>query len=110
MHLEGDDFLKAYGEMTPGGCEQSVETLPDRQKEYVVAMQEAERRRVQLQSGNVDAPDFTFKTRRRERCLAFRFPGKWVVIDFWGAGVRGASRGFPALKRRLMQNISRNWR
>ena len=98
MHLEGDDFLKAYGEMTPEAANSPLKPFLDRQKEYVVAMQEAERRKLQLQSGNVDAPDFTFKTREGKDVSLSDFRGKWVVIDFWGSWCPWCIKGFPALK------------
>lgn len=98
MHLEGEDFLKTYGEITPEAAKSPLKLFLDRQKQYVESMLEAERRKVQLQSGTVDAPDFTFKTMEGKDVSLSDFRGKWVVIDFWGSWCPWCIKGFPALK------------
>jgi len=50
---------------------------------------EAERRQAEMQSGSVDAPDFTLPGLNGEKISLSDFRGKWVVIDFWAAGAVG---------------------
>lgn len=98
MHLEGEEFLKAYDAMTPAARNSTIALFLEPQKQYVERKIEAERRKVQLQSGDVTAPDFTFENMKGEKVSLADFRGKWVIIDFWGSWCPWCIKGFPKLK------------
>lgn len=98
MHLEGEDFMNAYSAMTPEAKQSPIALFLEPQKEYVEKQLAMEARKAQLQSGNVDAPNFTFATIDGKQVSLSDFKGKWVVIDFWGSWCPWCIKGFPALK------------
>lgn len=98
MHLEGQKFLDAYNAMTPEAKASSIALFLEPQKEYVERSIEAERRKVQLQSGDIEAPDFTFENMEGKPVSLKDFRGKWVIIDFWGSWCPWCIKGFPKLK------------
>lgn len=98
MHLDGEEFLKAYDAMTPDARNSSIALFLEPQKQYIERKIEAERRKVQLQSGDVEAPDFTFEDMEGKRVSLKDFRGKWVIIDFWGSWCPWCIKGFPKLK------------
>jgi thiol-disulfide isomerase/thioredoxin len=51
-----------------------------------------------MQSGDVDAPQFTFPDINGKYVSLSDFKGKWVVIDFWGSWCPWCIKGFPQLK------------
>lgn len=103
MHLEGQNFLDAYNAMTPAARQSPIALFLEPQKQYVERQIEAERRKVELQSGNVTAPDFTFKDMAGNDVSLSQFRGKWVIIDFWGTWCPWCIKGFPALKEAYAQ-------
>lgn len=98
MHLEGQDFLNAYNAMTAEAKASPISLYLEAQKQYVERQIEAERRKAQLQSGNVTAPNFTFKDAKGKEVSLTDFRGKWVIIDFWGSWCPWCIKGFPSLK------------
>lgn len=98
MHLDGQEFLDAYNNLTPAAKGSSIALFLKPKKQYVERKMEADRRKVQLQSGTVDAPDFTFDNADGKPVSLSQFKGKWVIIDFWGTWCPWCIKGFPALK------------
>lgn len=98
MNLDSDKFMNAYNGMTPVAKESPLMPFVEAQRKYVEKALEAERRMAQLQSGNVDAPPFTFKDRNGKDVSLADFKGKWVIIDFWGSWCRWCIKGIPSLK------------
>lgn len=98
LHLEGEDFIKAYGAMTPAAKGSPVAPMADAQKVYVERGIAADKRKVELQSGEYQAPDFTFKTVDGKDVSLSDYRGKWVIIDFWGSWCPWCIKGFPKLK------------
>ncbi len=98
LNLEGEDFIKALDAMTPAAKESPLYALAAAQKEMVEQHIETEKRKAQLSSGEVEAPDFTFNNLEGKPVSLKDFRGKWVVIDFWGAWCPWCIKGFPALK------------
>lgn len=98
MHLDGEDFLNAYNAMTPEAKESPIALFLEPQRQYVERAMEAERKKAALMSGNVVAPNFTFKDIDGKEVSLSDFRGKWVVIDFWGSWCRWCIKGFPELK------------
>lgn len=98
MHLEGERFLEAYNNMTATAKGSPIAVLLEPQKEYVESSLAAERRKMELQRGNVEAPDFTFNNIEGKPVSLRDFRGKWVIIDFWGSWCPWCIKGFPKLK------------
>lgn len=99
LMLEGQDFLNAYDAMTPAAKESPIAALLEPQKQYVERKIEADKRMKLLQSGEVEAPDFTFNNADGKPVSLSDFRGKWVVIDFWGTWCPWCIKGFPELKK-----------
>ncbi|MCH5233622.1 MAG: redoxin domain-containing protein [Muribaculaceae bacterium] len=51
-----------------------------------------------LQSGDVEAPNFTLKDLDGKDVSLSDFRGKWVILDFWGSWCPWCIKGFPELK------------
>lgn len=98
MQLEGDDFMTAYKAMTPAAKSSILMPLADQQRLYVEKTIAMEKRKAELQSGEVMAPDFTYNTLDGKPVSLSDFRGKWVVIDFWGSWCPWCIKGFPSLK------------
>ena len=98
LHMEGEDFIKAYNAMSPAVKGSLLAPYVERQKQYVDRTLEAERKKAQMTSGTVLAPDFTFKDTEGKDVSLSQFRGKWVIIDFWGSWCRWCIKGFPSLK------------
>jgi len=98
MHLEGQRFIDAYNSMTPSAKSSPIALFLEPQKEYVERSLAAERRKMELQSGNVEAPDFTLNNVEGKPVSLRDFRGKWVIIDFWGSWCPWCIKGFPKLK------------
>lgn len=103
LHLDGQKFLDAYGSMTPAAKQSPMAILLEPQKEYVEREMAAQRRMIELQSGTVDAPNFTFDDAAGKPVSLSDFKGKWVVIDFWGTWCPWCIKGFPSLKEAYAQ-------
>ncbi len=98
MMLSGQDFIDAYDAMTPEAAVSPLFPVAEAQRAYVERQMEAERRKVALESGNVEAPDFTFADMEGKNVSLSDFRGKWVIIDFWGSWCPWCIKGFPKLK------------
>lgn len=98
MQLEGQKFLDAYNSMSPAAKSSPIAVLLESHKKNVERNMEAEKRKAELASGKIDAPDFTFKDAEGKPVSLSDFKGKWVVIDFWGTWCPWCIKGFPALK------------
>lgn len=99
LHLEGEDFLNAYSAMTEAAANSPIAIFLAPQKERVEQQVAAEKKKAELQSGNVTAPDFTFKDAQGKEVSLSDFRGKWVIIDFWGTWCPWCIKGFPELKK-----------
>lgn len=97
-HLEGQNFLDAYNAMTDAAKGSILAGVLEQQKKYVERSIAAEKRKAELNSGSVDAPDFTFNDMAGNPVSLSDFRGKWVIIDFWGSWCPWCIKGFPKLK------------
>lgn len=98
LHLDGDEFLNAYNAMSDAAKASPIAPFLEPQKQYVERSMAAEKRKAELTSGNVEAPNFTFNDMAGKSISLSDFRGKWVVIDFWGSWCPWCIKGFPALK------------
>jgi len=98
LQLDGEDFINAFGTMTPAAQKSILYPLVNAQKERVEKKVEMERRMKALQSGDVDAPAFTLKNLEGKDVSLSDFKGKWVILDFWGSWCPWCIKGFPGLK------------
>lgn len=98
LHLDGEQFMNAFNTATDKVKSHFMYPLLEQQKKYVERKMIADQRKAALQSGMVDAPNFTYKNIDGQDISLSDFKGKWVVIDFWGTWCPWCIKGFPALK------------
>lgn len=103
LNLEGEEFMNAYNAMSDAAKAGMLMPLVEQQKNYVQKSIAMEKRKAELQSGNFDAPNFTFNTLEGKPVSLSDFKGKWVIIDFWGSWCPWCIKGFPKLKEAYAQ-------
>ncbi len=103
LNLEGEEFMKAYNAMSEAAKASILMPLVEQQKNYVEKSIAMEKRKAELQSGNFDAPNFTYKNIEGKDVSLSDFKGKWVIIDFWGSWCPWCIKGFPKLKEAYAQ-------
>ena len=70
----------------------------DAQTDKEKKIQEMEQKLEALQTGDVEAPNFTLKDLEGKDVSLTDFRGKWVILDFWGSWCPWCIKGFPELK------------
>ncbi|MCM1377749.1 MAG: TlpA family protein disulfide reductase [Clostridium sp.] len=98
-YLEGGNALEAYEALTPQQRQNPLFIIADSHIRKVRADLEQQQRLEKLQSGEVDAPQFTLMGLDGKHVSLSEFKGKWVVLDFWGAWCKWCIKGFPELKK-----------
>ncbi|MDE7402837.1 MAG: TlpA family protein disulfide reductase [Muribaculaceae bacterium] len=98
MQMEGQDFTTTYNSLSEQAKKSPLMPMIESQKKYVERKLTAEKRMAELQSGTLDAPDFTFRDIEGKNVSLSDFKGKWVIIDFWGTWCPWCIKGFPELK------------
>lgn len=96
--LDGEDFIQAFETMTPEAKKSIFYPVTESKKAYVEQQIAMEKKMAEMQSGNYEAPAFTFKDMDGKDVSLSDFRGKWVVIDFWGSWCPWCIKGFPQLK------------
>ena len=98
LNLEGEDFISTY-EALENQMSNSI-ILPLAKKQYEIEKKnvEMEKKQQSLQSGEVEAPNFTLKNLNGKDVSLSDFRGKWVILDFWGSWCPWCIKGFPELK------------
>lgn len=102
--LDGEDFLEAYDFLNESMLsDSSLKSSPlfpeiELKKAYVEKKLLAEKRTAELESGIMEAPDFTLLDINGNRVSLSDFRGKWTVIDFWGSWCGFCIQGIPELK------------
>lgn len=102
--LDGEDFLEAYDFLNKSMLsDSSLKSSPlfpeiELKKAHVEKTLVAEKRVAELESGIMEAPDFTLLDIDGNRVSLSDFRGKWTVIDFWGSWCGFCLRGIPELK------------
>ena len=98
MNLNGEDFLSLYGNLEQTQSNSILMPLAQLQYEREKKAIELEKKQQALQSGNVEAPNFTLKDLEGKDVSLSDFKGKWVILDFWGSWCPWCIKGFPELK------------
>ncbi|MDE6296743.1 MAG: redoxin domain-containing protein, partial [Muribaculaceae bacterium] len=102
MDLGGDDFKKAYDNMTPEAKKSILMPYAELMNREVEKMQkersDEEARKAEVASGKIEAANFTLPDLDGKKVSLSDFRGKWVVLDFWGSWCGWCIKGFPALK------------
>lgn len=98
MNLDGEDFISVY-DTNPSIFNNNILTpLVIRQYEREKKGVEMEKKQQALQSGDIEAPNFTLKDLEGKNISLSDFRGKWVILDFWGSWCPWCIKGFPELK------------
>lgn len=98
MNLEGNDFIANYEKNEKNFTSSIVFPLIKQQYDREKRNQELEKKQQALQSGEMDAPNFTLKDLEGKEISLSDFRGKWVILDFWGSWCPWCIKGFPELK------------
>ena len=98
MNLEGEDFIKTYESLQSQMSNSILFPLVTAQYEREKKNQEMEQKQKALQSGDIEAPNFTLKDLNGKDVSLSDFKGKWVILDFWGSWCPWCIKGFPELK------------
>lgn len=98
VHLQPEEMIAAVDAL--GAAAKKSIFYPQVEFQYASAKKslEAERKIEEMQSGAVEAPNFTLKNPEGKDVSLTDFRGKWVILDFWGTWCPWCIKGFPALK------------
>ena len=98
VNYDGDNYPELFAMLTGNALQSPFYGAAEKKNERVKVAMEKEKLQKELQSGSVDAPDFTLKNLNGEPVSLSSLRGKFVVIDFWGSWCIWCIKGFPALK------------
>lgn len=99
LNIMDDSIFKEYLELARPAVEKSLLYPMVLQRLTRIEKQEqAEARMKEMQSGKLQAPDFTFPNQKGKKIKLSQFRGKWVVLDFWGTWCRWCVKGIPDMK------------
>ncbi|MCH5226307.1 MAG: TlpA family protein disulfide reductase [Muribaculaceae bacterium] len=99
LNLDGEDYINLYDNMPDSFTTTIVYPLAELQYKQEKKNVEMAQKQQALQSGSVDAPDFTLKDIEGKDVSLSEFKGKWVILDFWGTWCPWCIKGFPELKK-----------
>lgn len=98
MNLDGEDFISIYESLPDSQKSSILYPLLTQQYEREKKSLEMDKKQKALQSGEVEAPNFTLKDLEGKDMSLSDFRGKWVILDFWGSWCPWCIKGFPELK------------
>lgn len=98
MNLDGEDYIEFFNFISPSLQGSILYPLALKQLETEKKGVEMEKRQQALQSGEIEAPNFTLKDIEGKDVSLTEFKGKWVILDFWGSWCPWCIKGFPELK------------
>ena len=98
LNLEGEDYLTTYESLQNVMNNSILAPLAKLQYDRTKKGIEMEQKQLAMQSGNVEAPNFTLKDLEGKDVSLSDFRGKWVILDFWGSWCPWCIKGFPELK------------
>ncbi len=102
-NLPDEEFLTCFESIPESLKATAYYNMALSRKKYADRRIAAEKKIEELQSGNVDAPSFTFKNLDGKDVSLSDFKGKWVIIDFWGGWCSWCIKGIPKLKEAYEQ-------
>lgn len=98
MNVGPELFLETYNNLSDAMKQSTLFPMLESRKKQHEASIEAEKKRKELESGSVVAPNFTLKDLSGKDVSLSDYRGKWVILDFWGGWCGWCIKGFPSLK------------
>lgn len=93
-----EEFMKNFAKLPANSKNSIIYPMVENTKNYYEEQIAADKKREEMQSGTVTAPNFTLKDLDGKDVSLSDFRGKWVILDFWGSWCGWCIKGMPALK------------
>ena len=98
LSLIEEDYVTTYDQFLPYLQNSILSPLTKTKYNKEKKKLEMEQRQQDLQSGKMEAPNFTLKALDGNDVSLNEFRGEWVILDFWGSWCPWCIKGFPELK------------
>lgn len=103
LSLDDEDFMDAYGKMTPEDHNSILMPNIEQKKAQVEKSLKLKALYERLESGAEPAPSFSLPDTTGKMVSLSDFRGKWVILDFWGSWCGWCIKGMPELKKAYEQ-------